>query len=258
MSAGRRYVITSLEEDFTDLGLLAEAKDDSDSESAEVSSEGSEEEVTEAGEGSKEDSVAEGSFKKRKRVSAKERMQNKKRAKSAKAKMAKKRYAKSAKGKKQAAKHARLLKQKGGPRKGYVFKTDDVDTFNGLLEELKAVSDRIAEEGEGVTAEEAKETFANVALAANALVEAFSKISEDVGDEDFKGISEAFQELAETAAAMAQKIEAGELEESDEETLADNLGESISDLLDGIELYVGCLSEEEESSEDKSSDEGND
>lgn len=225
-----KYEVTStLEEDFAKLGLKVPER------------------VEES-----EENVEEG-MKKMKKASSAERRARKAYAKLSKVKKAKERYAKSSKGKRQAAKHAKMVAKKGGAKKGYFFRTENVDTFDAFLDDLHQVATALSEDS-GISAEEALVTFDGIFEASIALRNFFASLLEaDWADnesdnnivEEIACTAEAFGELADIAEEVADKIEDESLEEEEEAEVGDILSDCIYEIVDGIDLYKGCMPGEE-------------
>lgn len=184
------------------------------------------------------------------------------RRKKGKLKLKAKRFRRSARGKRFLRKYKMAMKRfHGHPPKGRrVSLKQGLDRISSMLEEVQEIVTAI----DGNERQETIKSFANLALIANKLAEsfAFTCANVEVRDEndeelDLCGGAKHFEGLAETAATLAEQLQASMQEgaaafEGSNEEIAETFSVMLNDVLEGLDVFADLAEGEEgeEASED--------
>jgi hypothetical protein len=235
-------LITSLEDDFKKIGLIAEDKTP-DVAVVEEDDLGEGRQARRRGPGGR-------TAKRTKKTSVKRKRASKKYYKTHKSKIAKRRkkHARSSVGKKQAKLSKKFAKHSSVD-----------DPSGGLSSLIGEVADLVTaiEGGENLESNEAIKSWANMAIISEMLGNFFDTISE--GEEDleletaFNEASETFSDLAESAAEHARGLSEGQHDEDDED-LQQTFSEHMHTLLSGLELFSDIVEGDADDDDDDEDD----
>jgi hypothetical protein len=130
---------------------------------------------------------------------------------------------------------------------------DDDDSYRDMARALKSI-ESIAR-NEGTPVEDARPVFANVALIAEHLYGYFASLAEE--EAEFESIARTYHDMAKYAAAAVDIL--GEDDDLDEEVIESTMREYVVALMEGLETFQ-ILSEEDEEDEEEQeeADLGND
>lgn len=241
--------LTSLEEDFKNIGIL----DEEDDASTEVVEDG-EEELDEARRIRRQ--FRGGKVITTKRTGAKERRKARMWRRSSKGKAA----LRKRKRKMRKASEKRKLKRKEMRAKKRGTREESLERVNNILEDVQSIVSSLDEaDGSAQQLENAIKAFANVAIISEMLANFFSEGVELVESAELSDeLAEAaiyFAEQAEQAAFLATALEEGT--ELDEDLDVDALfQEQMDSLVEGLEFYADMTEDEEVVEDEEELDEG--
>jgi len=247
-----------MEEDFLAIGLIRESRQTSD--------EDEDKQVSEGVESSEDDEGLDEALKLKrrqkksaalrralKRARHKEYLQNK-----GTEKLRSRKYSKTSRGKKRAKQRASFWRKHSGQAGKPQFRLAGLERVANMVEEVGNIVGTIGERKDT----EIVRGFANVALIADIMSRGFQAIGKDVDEEELVKLGEAFADMAEDAASIAEGLDAGDLEIDEEVEAA--FKADMDDLLNGLELYADLTEDDEEEDgepvegdEDTDDDEGN-
>jgi len=235
-------LITSLEDDFRKIGLIAESAPNHD-DAVDVIGE---EELDEAGRKQRGRTTKKMSRKAR-RKQALYRKSGTGKAGMRKQKM---RAKKPSVRRKQAKMRAKAIKR------GWQ-KSDVDDPSNGLeslIGEVASLVSAIESDKNESTSNDAVKSWANMAIISEMLGNFFEEIYQEEDDKEleaaFGEAAETFSDLAESAATQARGLSEGQLDEEDED-LQQAFSEHMATLLSGLELYSDIVEEDEDEDDDE-------
>ena len=258
-----KFRLTTMEEDFTSIGLIRESRQ----ETTEVPGEDPADVVEDDDEDDDEDGdgIAEGAVMKRvkrgqsailRKVMRRKNKQYYKKNKGS-IKKRNKQNARSAGGKRKSAiradfwkKHVNLKGKKGfrlsttkTPTGGNAKQMSGLDRVANMVEEVAGIIGTIGERSN----REFVKGFANIALISDTMARGFTAMGTDIEEPDLVSLGEAFAEMAENAATVAEGVDAGQIE-ADEE-LEELFKAEMEDMLAGLETYADLTEDEDEDEE---------
>jgi hypothetical protein len=234
-------VITTLEEDFKKIGLIAESKSqtedtETEADGAETESPESPESIDEAGRIMRRTVAGGRKLARTKRTPVKTKMKGKRYWRKMKNKMKLKRKQKMRKP--MARKRAKILRKRASARR---HEGSENSPIANLIEEVADIVASI----ESAPKTDAIKSFANIAIISDLLANTFNEWSENLTEETsdqetFDTLVEAAEslaDLAEAAAEIATALKEGNELEGDAGELEAIFKEYMEDLLEGMDLY---------------------
>ena len=167
------------------------------------------------------------------------------RSKKSQLRRAAKLYARKPRSKKLAQKRAIFKKRRGievGAKKR--VQMSGMDRVANLIEDVQDILSQVG----GRQDQEVVRGFANLALIADSLKEAFQAFGEELDEADLLELSQEFAEIAEDYADFAEAVAAGEEDVDDE--LIEMFQEDLEDVMQGLELYDDMVEDDEDDDED--------